>query len=72
MGASYIFKGGEYLKFVNTAAQPGYPKSITEGFPGIPAGLDTAFVLGGNNKIYCFKVLWIQQQAQLNWVSSFK
>jgi hypothetical protein len=36
MGASYIFKGGEYWKFVNTAAQPGYPKSITEDFPGIP------------------------------------
>ena len=31
---------------------------ISKGFPGIPeTGLDTAFVWGGNNKIYFFQVL---------------
>ena len=39
-----------------TSAQAGYPKSISEGFPGIPEGVDLAFVWGGNNKIYFFKV----------------
>merc|ERR1712184_149866 len=28
---------------------------ITKGFPGIPASVDTAFVWGGNGKIYFFK-----------------
>ena len=62
MGASYIFKGGEYWKFVNTAAQPGYPKSITEDFPGIPdyrtTGLQEVMSnlnlvsFSGNQKLY--------------------
>jgi hypothetical protein len=28
---------------------------MQEGFPGVPSGLDAAFVWGGNGKIYFFK-----------------
>jgi len=34
---------------------PGYPKDLSEGFPGIPYYVDTAFVWSGNGKIYFFK-----------------
>jgi matrix metalloproteinase-14 (membrane-inserted) len=47
--------GNQYWKFMNMEALSGYPKSIQEGFPGIPANLDAATVWGGNGKIYFFK-----------------
>jgi len=60
-GFSYIFKGSQYWKFREYSdgrkeLQAEYPKMISKGFPGIPeTGLDTAFVWGGNNKIYFFQ-----------------
>ena len=48
-------QGSQYWKHKNMSPVPGYPKDISEGFPGIPSDVDTAFVWGGNNKIYFFK-----------------
>ena len=36
--------------------QEGYPKPMRDGFPGIPSSVDAAFLWGGNNRIYFFKV----------------
>ena len=38
------------------ANQEGYPKPMRDGFPGIPSSVDAAFLWGGNNRIYFFKV----------------
>ena len=51
-----LILGFEYWKFENQIYQPGYPKSLEVGFPGIPGNLDSAFVWGGNGKIYFTKV----------------
>ena len=47
--------GDKYWKFVNMEPQPGFPKDMSVGFPGIPPNIDTAFVWGGNGKIYFTK-----------------
>ena len=54
-GATYLFSGSQYWKYRDMQPVSGYPKDISEGFPGIPADVDTAFVWSGNNKIYFFK-----------------
>merc|ERR1712130_912893 len=55
-GATYIFKGNQYWKFNNKRMKPGYPKAISDGFPGIPRDLDAAILAAANNKMYFFKV----------------
>ena len=44
------------MKFENMRPQRGYPKDVSDGFPGISTGIDAAFVWGGNGKIYFFNV----------------
>ncbi|XP_075699596.1 stromelysin-2-like [Rhinoderma darwinii] len=42
-GKIFFFKGDQYWKYDNDKIEPGYPKLITEGFPGIPNSVDAAF-----------------------------
>merc|ERR1712080_161335 len=49
-GETFFFKGEQCWKFKNSRLQSGYPKFISETFPGIPGNIDAAFVWGGNDK----------------------
>ena len=52
----YFFKGNRYWRFSpNKRLDDGFPKNINDGFEGIPANVDAAFVWGRNDKIYFFK-----------------
>ncbi|CAO2583656.1 Matrix metalloproteinase-21 [Lemmus lemmus] len=59
----YFFKGNQYWKYdsendqAHTEDEEGrsYPKLISEGFPGIPSPLDTAFYERRQQLIYFFK-----------------
>ena len=42
----------------NVFSQDGYPGPIEKGFPGIPDSVDAAFLWGGNDRIYFFKVIY--------------
>jgi hypothetical protein len=61
-GKAYFFKGDVYLRYDLAAHQvdPGYPRSIAEGWKGIwTSGIDAAAVLRGGpfggDKVYFFK-----------------
>ncbi|KAK2504296.1 hypothetical protein MC885_006059 [Smutsia gigantea] len=59
----YFFKGNQYWRYDNDKDQAhtedehgkSYPKLISEGFPGIPSPLDTAFYDRRRQLIYFFK-----------------
>jgi len=51
----YFFKGSQVWKFMAGGPAAGYPKPISEEFPGLPNDLDAAFVWSGNNRYYFFK-----------------
>ncbi|XP_077321170.1 matrix metalloproteinase-18-like isoform X3 [Lithobates pipiens] len=42
-GKIFFFKGTKYWKYENYKIEPGYPKLIKKGFPGIPNNVDAAF-----------------------------
>lgn len=55
-GMTYLFKDNQVGKYLNMKIQPGYPKAISEEFPGAPSGgLDAALLWGGNRQLYFFK-----------------
>lgn len=53
-GDTYIFKGNYYWKLSEDAVEPGYPKYISSGWPGLPGNIDAAFTYK-NGKTYFFK-----------------
>ncbi|KAM4690411.1 matrix metalloproteinase-18-like [Rhinophrynus dorsalis] len=42
-GKIFFFKGNNYWKYYDDRMEPGYPKLIKDGFPGIPSNIDAAF-----------------------------
>ncbi|XP_068107761.1 matrix metalloproteinase-18-like [Hyperolius riggenbachi] len=42
-GKIFFFKGNQYWKYDNNKLEPGYPKQMNEGFPGVPSNVDAAF-----------------------------
>ncbi|KAJ8978894.1 hypothetical protein NQ317_008873, partial [Molorchus minor] len=53
-GHTYVFKGQKYWRLTEESVAAGYPKLISEGWPGLPGNLDAAFTYK-NGKTYFFK-----------------
>lgn len=53
-GSTYALKGDKYYKLTENAIADGYPKLISEGWPGLPGNIDAAFTYK-NGKTYFFK-----------------
>lgn len=51
---TYAFYGDQYWKLTDTAIAPGYPRSISDNWDGLPSNLDAAFTWT-NGKTYFFK-----------------
>ncbi|CAG0883961.1 unnamed protein product [Darwinula stevensoni] len=51
---TFAFKGDKYWQLTETAVAPGYPKKISDDWPGLPNDIDTAFTWT-NGKTYFFK-----------------
>eukprot|EP00095_Tigriopus_kingsejongensis_P000775 snap_masked-scaffold67_size430214-processed-gene-1.14 protein:Tk00775 transcript:snap_masked-scaffold67_size430214-processed-gene-1.14-mRNA-1 annotation:"matrix metalloproteinase 1 isoform x2" len=55
-GMTYLFKDDQVGKFFNKAIQPGYPKPISQEFPGGPdRDIDAALLWGKNKQVYFFR-----------------
>nr|KAF6296136.1 hypothetical protein mMyoMyo1_009229 [Myotis myotis] len=59
-GKTYLFKGSQYWRFEDGVLDPDYPRSISEGFTGVPDNVDAAFALpahnyNGRERVYFFK-----------------
>ncbi|KAM3920437.1 matrix metalloproteinase-18-like [Leptodactylus fuscus] len=64
-GKIFFFKGDQYWKYDNDKMEPGYPKPINEGFPGVPNSVDAAFtqpaiVAKGNRVIREERIFFIK------------
>ncbi|KAJ8942861.1 hypothetical protein NQ314_009924 [Rhamnusium bicolor] len=53
-GYTYVFKGDKYWRLTEESVAPGYPKLISENWPGLPGNIDAAFTYK-NGKTYFFK-----------------
>ncbi|XP_059614020.1 matrix metalloproteinase-14 isoform X2 [Phlebotomus argentipes] len=53
-GMTYAFKGSMYYRLTENAVAEGYPKPISEGWPGLPSNIDAAFTYK-NGKTYFFQ-----------------
>lgn len=53
-GSTYAFRGDKYYRLTENAVAEGFPKKISEGWPGLPSSIDAAFTYK-NGKTYFFK-----------------
>ncbi|XP_071455412.1 matrix metalloproteinase-14 isoform X2 [Hetaerina americana] len=53
-GATYAFKGDHYWKLSEQGIHRGYPRPISQSWPGLPGSIDAAFTYK-NGKTYFFK-----------------
>ncbi|XP_058465881.1 matrix metalloproteinase-14 isoform X2 [Malaya genurostris] len=53
-GSTYAFKGDSYYKLTENAVAEGYPRKISDGWPGLPGNIDAAFTYK-NGKTYFFQ-----------------
>jgi len=51
---TYAFLGSQYWKLTDTSVEPGYPRSISSDWDGLPGNLDASFTWT-NGKTYFFK-----------------
>ena len=54
-GSYYVFKGSNYWKLTEDSVEPGYPRKISEDWPGLPNNIDAAVTWTDNQKTYFFK-----------------
>lgn len=54
-GSYYVFKGSNYWKLTEDSVEPGYPRKISQDWPGLPNNIDAAVTWTDNGKTYFFK-----------------
>lgn len=54
-GNYYVFKGGKYWKMTDDSLAKGYPRRISDDWPGVPNNIDAAVTWTENKKTYIFK-----------------
>ena len=56
-GSYYVFKSADYWKMSEDSIQlkSGYPRKISDDWPGLPDNIDAAFMWPDNYKTYFFK-----------------
>ena len=54
-GSYYVFKGSNYWKLTEDSVERGYPRKISDDWPGLPNNIDAAVTWTDNGKTYFFK-----------------
>eukprot|EP00092_Neocalanus_flemingeri_P054814 GFUD01064627.1.p1 GENE.GFUD01064627.1~~GFUD01064627.1.p1 ORF type:complete len:281 (-),score=72.18 GFUD01064627.1:90-866(-) len=54
-GTSYVFKGDNYWKLTSDRVAPGYPRKISQDWPGLPGNIDSALTWKKNGVTFFFK-----------------
>ncbi|XP_053131307.1 vitronectin isoform X2 [Hemicordylus capensis] len=62
-GKTYLFQGSQYWRFDDGLLDPEYPRNISDGFKGIPHGVDAAFALPAQNYFASERVYFFQGGA---------